>query len=59
MMTMKYKYTYIGEEPRDFPTIGYRNVENGQTVESDEQLFSPFLIDNSTPKPTVKDDKTS
>jgi hypothetical protein len=40
-----YKYTYTGEEPRDFITIGKRNVQKGDTVESEEQLFSPFLVE--------------
>lgn len=29
----------------DLPTIGYRDVKKGDTVESDEPLFSPFLVE--------------
>lgn len=52
---MSYQYTYIGDEPRDFPTIGYRNVQKGDTVESEEPLFSSFLVDKNmqdAPAPT-------
>lgn len=41
----KYSYTYTEEEPRDFPTIGLREVQKGSTVESDEPLYSPFLVE--------------
>lgn len=47
----KYIYTYIGEEPRDFPTIGLRDVKKGDTVESDEPLYSSFLVE-TTPTAT-------
>lgn len=50
---MKYQYTYTGEEPRDFPTVGLRDVQKGDTVESEEPLFSPFLVE-ITPKSTDK-----
>lgn len=46
---MKYKYTYTGENPIDIPTLGIRDVQKGDTVESDEPLFSPFLVE-ITPK---------
>lgn len=53
---MKYKYTYVGENPCDFPTVGIRDVNKGDTVESDEQLFSPFLIDqNVQERPAPKE----
>lgn len=50
-MKMTYKYTYTGENPVDFITIGYRNVQKGDTVKSEEQLFSPLLVE-ITPKLT-------
>lgn len=48
-----YKYTYTGENPIDLPTIGLREVTKGDTVESEEPLFSPFLVE-ITPKSTDK-----
>jgi hypothetical protein len=48
-----YKYTYTGENPVDFITIGKHNVKNGDTVESDEPLYSPLLVE-ITPKATDK-----
>lgn len=42
-MIILYKYRYVGEEPRDFPTIGKRNVKKGDEIESAEELGSPFL----------------
>lgn len=53
---MKYQYTYIGDEERDFPTLGIR-VSKGDKVESDEPLISPFLMDKNaqeTPAPKQK-----
>jgi hypothetical protein len=47
----KFSYTYTGDEPRDFPTIGLRDVQKGDTVESDEPLYSSFLVE-TTPTET-------
>lgn len=38
-----YRYEYTDEIPRDFPTIGFREVKKGDIVESEEPLNSPFL----------------
>ena len=50
---MTFKYTYTGENPIDIPIIGIRDVQKGDTVESDEPLYSPFLVE-ITPKTSDK-----
>lgn len=49
---MKYQYTYIGENPVDFITIGKHNVQKGDTVESEEPLYSSFLVEKTASKTT-------
>lgn len=51
---MQYQYTYIGDNPCDFITIGKRNVQKGDTVESEEPLFSPFLVDKNQKATEIK-----
>jgi hypothetical protein len=38
-----YRYKYIDDTPRDFPTLGYREVKKNDVIESEEELNSPFL----------------
>jgi hypothetical protein len=39
-----YKYEYTGDIPRDFPTLGLREVKKGDVIESEESLHNmPFL----------------
>lgn len=38
-----FKYEYTDDTPRDFPTIGLREVKKGDVIESEEPLFSPHL----------------
>lgn len=49
-----YQYTYVGDNPCDFITIGLRNVQKGDTVESEEPLYSPFLVEIEPTKVTDK-----
>jgi hypothetical protein len=52
---MKYQYTYIGEEEAVLPQLGIK-VQKGDPVESDEPLFSPFLVDkNAQENPAPKE----
>lgn len=37
-------YEYIGDEPRNFPTLG-RELKKGDTIDSEEDLNSPFLVE--------------
>jgi hypothetical protein len=37
------KYEYTDQITRDFPTLGLRNVKNGDTFESDVEINSPFV----------------
>ena len=50
-----YRYEYTADTPRDFPTLGIREVKKGDVIESEEPLCSSFLKD-ATPKVTVKGD---
>lgn len=36
-------YKYIGDEPRDFPTLGKRDVKKGDEIQSESPLENPFL----------------
>lgn len=47
-------YEYTDDLPRDFPTLGIRNVKKGDRIESEEKLNSPYLKE-SKQKPTQKD----
>lgn len=49
-------YEYSDDTPRDFPTLGLRDVKKGDKVESETELNSPFLKD-VTPKPKLKGDE--
>lgn len=50
-----YLYEYTDDTPRDFPTLGVREVKKGDVIESAEPLHSQFLKD-VTPKKVVKGD---
>lgn len=56
MISLPYIYEYIDDIPRDFPTIGLREVKKGQRVESEDELNSPFLKEI---KPVLKPFVTS
>lgn len=54
---MKYQYTYTGENPIDIPTLGIRDIKKGDTVESDEPLYSSFLVEKTQTEATSTDKK--
>ena len=51
-----YQYEYTDDTPRDFPTLGLREVKKGDKVESEIELNSPYLKD-TTPKLKPKGDE--
>lgn len=49
-----FTYEYTDDIPRDFPTLGLRDVKKGDQVTSEDELNSPFLKEIK-PKSTPKD----